>query len=207
MNFFKKVDPKEEARANQREIRKANRELESDRRTLERREKELEAEIKKLAKAGQRDACTVLAKQLVQLRNQKGKSVGMSAKLSGVQAQNSHMQSMHTMAKAMDTTASTMKQMNKQMPADKLLKQMKDFQEQSERMGLTEEMMSDTLDAIMDEPGDEAEQDAIVAQVLDEIGIDMSAKLNDMPSAPKQQEKNTAMTDTDLDKMLAQLRG
>ncbi|CAJ0962643.1 unnamed protein product, partial [Mesorhabditis belari] len=204
MNFFKKPDPKEEMRSNQREIRKANRDLETDRRALERREKELEAEIKKLAKAGQKEACATLAKQLVQLRNQKGKSVGMSAKLSGVQAQNSHMHSMHTMAKVMDSTANTMKTMNKQMPADKLMKQMKDFQEQSERMGLTEEMMSDSLDAILDEPGDEAEQDAIVAQVLDEIGIEMNSKLAAMPAAPKQQKET--LSDQDLDKILAQLR-
>lgn len=37
--------------------------------------------------------------------------------------------------------------------------------------------MSDTLDAILDEPGDEAEQDAIVAQVLDEIGIEVNSKV------------------------------
>ena len=97
-------------RANQRELRKANRDIESDRRGLERREKELvshmkkgkrgsirkhshhdsfqEAEIKKLAKQGQKDACALLAKQLVQLRNQKQKSYGMGARLSGIQAQN-----------------------------------------------------------------------------------------------------------------------
>lgn len=47
-----------------------------------------ENEIKKLAKAGQREACTVLAKKLVQLRKQKAKSVGVSAQLSALQAQN-----------------------------------------------------------------------------------------------------------------------
>ncbi|KHJ89592.1 hypothetical protein OESDEN_10581 [Oesophagostomum dentatum] len=75
-------------RENNKNIRRANRELESDRRALERREKELEAEIKKLAKQGQKEACAVLAKQLVQLRHQKTKSIGMSSKLTGIQAQN-----------------------------------------------------------------------------------------------------------------------
>ena len=40
----------------------------------------------------------------------------------------------------MKTSADTMKVMNKQMPAEKLMKEMKDFQEQSEKMGLTEEV-------------------------------------------------------------------
>ena len=38
--------------------------------------------------------------------------------------------------------------------------------------------VNDTLDDIMDESGDEEEQEAIVNQVLDEIGIDISGKVN-----------------------------
>jgi len=38
---------------------------------LEREEKKLEMDIKKAAKVGNKQACTVLAKQLVQLRKQK----------------------------------------------------------------------------------------------------------------------------------------
>ena len=48
-----------------------NRDVERDRRELERDEKKIEMEIKKAAKASNKQACTVLAKQLVQLRKQK----------------------------------------------------------------------------------------------------------------------------------------
>ena len=37
--------------------------------------------------------------------------------------------------------------------------------------------VQDTLDDIFDESGDEEEQDAIVNQVLDEIGIEISGKV------------------------------
>lgn len=37
--------------------------------------------------------------------------------------------------------------------------------------------MNDQLDSMFSEPGDEAEQDAIVAKVLDEIGIEMNGKV------------------------------
>ena len=37
--------------------------------------------------------------------------------------------------------------------------------------------VNDTLDDIMNESGDEEEQDAIVSQVLDEIGIEISGKV------------------------------
>jgi charged multivesicular body protein 2B len=50
------------------------RDVERDRRELERDEKKLELEIKKAAKEGNKQACTVLAKQLIQLRKQKTRS-------------------------------------------------------------------------------------------------------------------------------------
>ena len=61
----------EQVREGERAIRKETRNVERDRRGLEREEKKLEMEIKKAAKAGNKQACTVLAKQLVQLRKQK----------------------------------------------------------------------------------------------------------------------------------------
>lgn len=41
----------------------------------------------------------------------------------------------------------------------------------------TNVLVNDTLDDILDESGDEEEQDAIVSQVLDEIGIEISGKV------------------------------
>jgi charged multivesicular body protein 2B len=66
-------------KAQQRELRKTNRELERDRGGLERQERQLEAEIKKAAKRGDRQAAAVYAKQLVRMRQQKAKSMGLSS--------------------------------------------------------------------------------------------------------------------------------
>ena len=38
-------------------------------------------------------------------------------------------------------------------------------------------IVNDTLESVFDESGDEEEQDAIVSQVLDEIGIEISGKV------------------------------
>ena len=48
-------------------------------------EKKLEAEIKKMAKAGNKEACGVLAKQLVNLRKQKTRSYAAGAKMNSIQ--------------------------------------------------------------------------------------------------------------------------
>ena len=64
----------ETLRTNDRNLRKVTRDVERDRRELERDEKKLELEIKKAAKAGNKQVCTVLAKQLIQLRKQKART-------------------------------------------------------------------------------------------------------------------------------------
>ncbi|KAK5973110.1 putative assembly/vacuolar sorting protein [Trichostrongylus colubriformis] len=207
-SWFNKPDPKDQMRENNKNIRRANRELESDRRALERREKELENEIKKLAKQGQKDACAVLAKQLVQLRKQKAKSVGMSSRLTGIGAQNNQMYSMNKMSQVMGQTVGTMKTMEKLMPVERVAKNMKEFQMAQERLGLSEEMMNDALDSILDEPGDEEEQNAIVNKVLDEIGIECQSKLAAVPKVPTSVGADSKpMSDKDIENMLAQLRG
>ncbi|VDL79364.1 unnamed protein product [Nippostrongylus brasiliensis] len=168
-----------------------------------------ENEIKKLAKAGQKDACAILAKQLVQLRKQKTKSVSMSSTLTGIGTQNSHMYSMNKMSQVMGSTVNTMKTMEKQMPMDRVAKNMKEFQMAQERLGISEEMMNDALDGILNDSGDEEEQNAIVNQVLDEIGIECQSKLASVPKVPSTLGASTskAMSDNDIENMLAQLRG
>ena len=92
----------EQMRQQQRALKKTNRELERDRHGLERQERQLvrpddhvcvcechvtvtwspqEAEIKKAAKRGDKQTAAVYAKQLVRLRQQKTKSVGLSAQI------------------------------------------------------------------------------------------------------------------------------
>jgi charged multivesicular body protein 2B len=178
MNFFKKEDPKETARANDRQIRRTGRDLSHDYKQLERREKELEAEIKKLAKTNQIAACKTLAKQLVQIRDQKAKNIAMNAKITSVGHQAKTMGSMNTMAGAMSTTAQTMKIVDKQMPLEKFAAQMRDFQQTNDRMDMRSEVISDTLDSMLDV--DEGEEEAVIDQVLDEIGIEVRGKVSEI---------------------------
>ncbi|EGT34068.1 hypothetical protein CAEBREN_08244 [Caenorhabditis brenneri] len=125
--------------------------------------KELELTIKKLAANGHIDAARQLAKHLVQLKSHKTKNIGASARVSGVQTQNAHMKSITKMNSAMGTTVKTMKEMNLQMPLEKVAANMGEFQMQQEKMGLTGQMMNDTLDSILDAPEDTEEQNVIGA--------------------------------------------
>lgn len=185
MAFFKKKTVDDIIKEQSKELRGTQRQITRDRTALERQEKQLEAEIKKMAKSGNRDACKILAKQLVQVRKQKNRTYAVSSKVTSMSTQTKIMNSQMKMAGAMSSTAKTMQAVNKKMDPQKTLKTMQDFQKENMKMGMTEDMINDTLDECFDESGDEEETQGIVDQVLDEIGIEISGKMARTPAAGK----------------------
>uniref|UniRef100_A0A8C5BCM5 Charged multivesicular body protein 2Ba n=1 Tax=Gadus morhua TaxID=8049 RepID=A0A8C5BCM5_GADMO len=176
-SLFKKKTADDLIKEQTKELRGTQRQITRDRTALEKQEKQMEAEIKKMAKSGNREACKILAKQLVQLRKQKNRTYAVSSKVTSMSTQAKVMNSQMKMAGAMATTAKTMQAVNKKMDPQKTLKTMQDFQKENMKMGMTEEMINDTLDEIFDASGDEEESQDIVNQVLDEIGIEISGKV------------------------------
>lgn len=208
--FGKKVSPAEQMRQQNRNLRKAQRDIEKDRRDLERQEKQLELEIKKAAKEGNKQVCTVLAKQLVQVRKQKARTYTASSKVQAVGAQSKTMHANVKLADAMATTAKTMGEVNKNIKPQDIARTMQEFEKQTTKMGMTEEIVDDTLNSILDESGDEEEQDAIVNQVLDEIGIEVSGKMANAPSAMSDplghSSKAKLPSDDEIERQLAKLK-
>ncbi|XP_068185362.1 charged multivesicular body protein 2Ba [Antennarius striatus] len=209
-SLFKKKTTEELIRDQGREMRSTQRNISRDRAALEKQEKQLEAEIKKMAKSGNKDACKILAKQLVQLRKQKTRTYAVSSKVFSMSAQTKVMNSQVKMAGAMASTTKTMQSVNKKMDPQKTLKTMKEFQQENMKMDMNEEMINDTLDDIFDESGDEEESQDIVNQVLDEIGIEISGKMGKAPAAGKNlpsasQSKKATLSDEDIERQLKAL--
>ena len=195
---------KEQLRENDREFRHTERQLQRDRTQLERQEKQLELDIRKAAKQGNNQAATTLAKQLIQVRNQKTKSMAMSGKMTALNHQTKTMATTAKMAQTMGATAKTMAKVNDQFDPVKVQKTMQDFERESTKMEMSEEMMTDTLDSVLAGSDDEAETDAVVANILDEIGIEMTGKLAAAPSGVPEAKKD--ITDADIERMLTQLK-
>lgn len=85
-------------------MRSAQRDIERDRYQLEREKKRIELEIKKAAKQGNKQACVILAKQLVQLRNQETRNLAASSRITGIKTHTQVMASNAAMAGAMKQT-------------------------------------------------------------------------------------------------------
>lgn len=97
-------------------------------------------EIKKSAKEGNKEACTLLAKQLVQLRKQKNRTFAANSKISSVGFQSKNMGANIALTGAMATTTQTMAKMNQIMKPESIAGDMRAFQQANMKMEMTDEM-------------------------------------------------------------------
>lgn len=171
-------------------ITRAVRELDRERAALEREEKRLTIEIKKMAKENQMSAVKIMAKDLVRTRAHVTKFIEMRSHLQSCALKLQTVSSHHAMGEAMKNTTKAMIKMNKAVNAPAISKMMAEFERENIKTEMMQEIMGEMLDDAMEEPGDEAETDQIVAQVLDEIGIEFNEEVPDAPSMMKTQAQN-----------------
>jgi hypothetical protein len=195
MNLFKKKvsakDAAKDAKRNtKREVRSSQREMEREIRELEREEKKVLAEIKQRAKQpgvkGINDpALKSMAKNLVQLRNQKDKIYSSKAHLSSVGMQATSMATQVAAAAAIGNVSGAMAKINQAIDTKEMTKIMMNFQRENEVMEVRQELMDDALTDAFDADEIEAEADEVTGQVLAELGIEMDQQMVGL-SAPSQ---------------------
>lgn len=181
--FGRKKSPEEMLRQNQRALNKAMRDLDRERAKMEQQEKKIIMDIKKMAKDNQMDAVKIMARDLARTRRQVKKFILMRANIQAVSLKIQTLRSQNAMAQAMRGVTRAMQNMNRQLNLPQIQKIMQEFEKQSEIMDMKEEMMNDAIDDAMGDDEDEEESDAIVNEVLDELGLQLSEKLTDLPEA------------------------
>ncbi|KAF4106529.1 hypothetical protein G5714_012519 [Onychostoma macrolepis] len=205
--FGRRKTPEEMLRQNQRALNRAMRDLDRERQRLEQQEKKIIADIKKMAKQGQMDAVKIMAKDLVRTRRYVKKFIMMRANIQAVSLKIQTLKSNNSMAQAMKGVTKAMATMNRQLKLPQIQKIMMEFERQSEIMDMKEEMMNDAIDDAMGDEDDEEESDAVVSQVLDELGLNLSDELSGLPStggslsvaAGKKAEPQATLADADAD--------
>src|SRR5699024_8807307 len=168
--------PEEMLRQNQRALNKAMRDLDRERSKMEAQEKKLIADIKKMAKDNQMDAVKIMAKDLVRTRRYVKKFILMRANIQAVSLKVQTLRSQNAMATAMRGVTKALQSMNRQMNLPQIQRIMHEFEKQSDIMDMKEEMMSEAIDDVIGDEQDEEESDQVVAQVLDELGVQLDHK-------------------------------
>jgi charged multivesicular body protein 2A len=97
-------------------------------------------------------------------------------------------------------------QVSTAMNPQRVMADLQEFSKQNERMEMTSDMMDDAIDGMFD--GQEDEADALVNQVLDEVGIDAVTGAVSAPKTKVATASAAPMTseDTEIDKLLHSLK-
>jgi charged multivesicular body protein 2A len=108
--------------------------------------------------------------------------------------------STEAMARSMAGATKAMSALSKQLNLPALTEILQEFQQETEKLGITQEVMGDTIDEVMGEVGDIEQEEMVVSQVLDEIGIDSNALLaeapkNRMPAGAQQAQQKQAVAE------------
>lgn len=119
----------------------------------------------------------MLAKQLVELRRQKTRNHAASTQITALASKGRQQSSMRTLGSAIAGTTAAARAIDAQMPVGQLVADMNAFAQEQNRMELKDELIEETLDSALAHDAEEEEQEAIIGQVLDEIGIETSAKV------------------------------
>lgn len=149
-------------------------------RELDRQENQIKMELKQRAKATSNPndgTLRTLAKQLVQVRDQRTKLQSTKAQVGAMGMHATVAASQMAAASAIGSVAEGMKVANQAMNIKETTKIMSNFMKQTEEMNVKEEMMDDVLADVFDTEGVEEEADQVTSQVLAELGVELDSKM------------------------------
>lgn len=124
-----------------------------------------------------------MAKDYVRTKQHITRFIEMKTHLNAVSLKMQTVKSHQAMSDAMKGVTVALGKMNKKMNMPQLTKIMQEFMKENERSELTQEMMGDAIDDAMGSDETAEEEDRLVNQILDEIGIGSMGDLNAAPSS------------------------
>lgn len=177
----KTLTPQEQMKEYKREIDRACRELDRERRKMEMQQTRLEGEIRKSAKAGQMGPVRIMARDHVRGKKQIQTFYQLRTNLQGVGLQLQTMKSIDAMANAMKNATRAMVSMGRRLNMPQLQGVMRTFGVETERMEMTQEVMADTLDGVLEGEDEEAAADEMVSRVMTELNLSMGDAMAKAP--------------------------
>ena len=135
-----------------------------------------------LAKKNQHNPARALSKDLIRTRNQISQYYIMTSQLKAISMKLSTAEINSSMVDALKGVNTVMEKVNASMDVHAIQECLKEFAKNSEKMEMQQEMMSDAIDANMDNADDLDAADKVYSQICDEIGVEL-AEENDVLKA------------------------
>lgn len=185
MGLFGKTeppDPRKKVREMSAAIRKEQRLLQRQINKIDQGINKVKLSLKKSAKDGDKQACNILAKEILHSRKAIGRIHVSIAQLKSVEYNIKNQAAMVKVAGAFEKSTQVMQAMQKLVKVAEVRDNMMNLSKEMTKMGIMEEMLEDTMDVMDDdEIGDEETQDEI-DKVLYEITAGTLGKLPEAES-------------------------
>merc|ERR1719428_1892552 len=123
-----------------------------------------------------------MAKDLVRTRKYQQKFLQSKSQLQGIQLRMQTLKSQEALQRSMKEVTMAMKGVNASMNPQAMTEIMQEFSAASDQMNLQQDLMEQVMDDAMDDPDDAEEEERIVGQVLEEIGVDMTGLMEGAPT-------------------------
>lgn len=186
------------------------RDMDREMRELDRQEKQITMELKQRAKRASSSsdpALKTLAKQLVQVRNQRTKLMSAKAQLGAMGMHATVTASQIAAASAVGKVTDTMKIANSAVDPKQTAKMMAEFQRENARTEMMGEMMDDMLADAFDNDEVEEEADQVTNQVLAELGVELDSQLVGLNAPSKNPNQGLSQEEQEaLDDVLPDLK-
>ncbi|XP_005093210.1 charged multivesicular body protein 3 [Aplysia californica] len=168
MGLFGKTQqasPKEMVNEWTHKLRKEGNNIERQIRGIQREEEKTKRLLKESAKKGEKDACRILAKEIIKADKQVNKLYASKAHLNSVQMGMKHQLATLRIAGALAKSTEVMQSMQQLIKLPEIQATMRDMSKEMMKAGIIEEMLEDTMETLDDDELDE-EADEEVDKVL-----------------------------------------
>lgn len=183
--LFSKRRSTDELKKHQRALDKVLRELEREQRRSERQEQEIAGDLKKMVKkGGDMNAIRIKAKDLVRTRQNTRRMTLLRANIQAVRMKITTVQTEGAISQAMCSVTKALRAMNARMDLPHFQMMLREFERETEKASIKESMLEDVTDEAV-EVDEEEESEAVVKQVLDELGLQVEQELISLPSTSK----------------------
>jgi charged multivesicular body protein 3 len=125
--------------------------------------------LKEAAKKGDQKVCRMLAKEIIHSRKASTRIHTSKAQLNSIGMQLQQMMAQVKVAGTLKKSTEIMKSVNRLVKLPEIGQQMQEMSREMMKAGVIEEMMEDSMDAVLDDDGIEEEAEEEVEKVLVEL--------------------------------------
>ncbi|XP_067838350.1 E3 ubiquitin-protein ligase RNF103 isoform X2 [Heptranchias perlo] len=150
-------------------IRKEMRVIDRQIRDIQREEEKVKRSVKDAAKKGQKDVCTILAKEIVRSRKAVGKLYASKAQMNSVLMSMKNQLAIARVTGALEKSTDVMKAMQNLVKIPEIQATMRDLSKEMMKAGIIEEMLEDTFESMEDEEEMEEAAEMEIDKILFEV--------------------------------------